>query len=496
MFSRIKSPPFRDLRASQLKVLIGSPCNRLPRRSHAFVSSCASSVRLPLALFLIVTCALFASMPVAAWADPPHRAASTDIGGTEYQNYVNRGTIQAVAGFTLAAMLANYIRKDSRKRQRKDYSWDISYQPDKVLIQECVHEGLYDVRAAAEVERRKIASDPMWLFSALAAKTNYRLHAFVLALCLVVGIAGVPSGIQIYRYNAAMDAGKIQLAAGNMAGAEFEFRRAGGIDPSSMAARSALADILYRGKRLNELVPVLLDACKTSRPDPKNLVMLGDCFMALHRDEDAEEKYRQAIAVGNIVTFSDAELKLSRVLLRQRRIEDCVRELRMLTRVDPRNVKAHSELGKALLSIGFTEEGMEHLEHAVALEPQNVIGLRALADGYVSQTRFADAADMLRTALDIDPEYAEDYYNLGYVLKRMNDTRGAVAAYEKYVAIRTHRYQPVKPTLARSEEPDRSSQEVTDPAAPGPGQTAALHVRTAMSQLQSLQYTRRISMNQ
>jgi tetratricopeptide (TPR) repeat protein len=441
----------------------------------------------------LVLIALFAVGSLRAKADPPHKAASSDVSSMEFQSYVNRGTVQAVAGFTIAAAIASYIRKDSRKRRRKDYSWDLSYQPDKVLIQECVLEGLYDERVAAEMERRSIAHDQAWIFTALSAKTHYRVPSLALAASLTVAIAGIPMGIQTYRFNSAMDAGRIQMAAGNLGGAEFEFRRAIAMDSSATTAKVALADVMYRGKRLNELVPVLLDVCNAPRPDSKSLVMLGDCFMALHRDEDAEEKYRQAIAGARIDTFSDAELKLSRCLLRIRRVEDAVRELRMLARGDPKNVRAHAELGKALLGIGFTEEGMEHLEQSAALEPNNVIGLRALADGYVNQQRYADAADMLRAALSVDPEYAEDYYNLGYVLKRMNDTKGAMSAYEKYVAIRTHHYQPVKPTLAKSEQP---SEESTDPAAPTSGQSAEVHIRTAMAQLQSLQYTRRISMNQ
>jgi len=110
-------------------------------------------------------------------------------------------------------------------------------------------------------------------------------------------------------------------------------------------------------------------------------------------------------------------------------------------------VKVHADLGRLLLTIGFADEGMDHLEYAAALEPGNLVGLRALADGYVSIGRYADAADELRAALAIDPESAEDYFNLGYVLKRVNDLKGASTAYKNYVALTTHNYTPAKSEL-------------------------------------------------
>ncbi len=496
MFSRTLSQPLPGAKPEHAFASTGIRCTTPPvcsqfcrtRFAHSSVYRCLLSC-------LAIAWCLFAIAAKPAYADPPRQSIPGAGNTSEVQAFVNRGSIQAICGFTIASFIAVFMRRDSRRRRRNEYAWDLSYHPERVLIEEFANDADINQRAASELERRHIAADATWLFAALSAQGKYRIHSMLLAVSLVIGIAGIPSGIQMFRVNSALDAGRVQQAAGNIAAAEAEYRHAVKIDGSSIIAKSLLAETLYRQKRLNEMVPILIDVCAVSRPDSRNLIMLGDCFMVLHREDDAEEKYRMAAGGGALM--SEAALKLSRCLQRQHRVEDSVRELRRLTRMDPKNVKAHAELGKALLSISFVDEGMEHLEHATALEPENVIGLRALADGYVNQGRFADAADVLHAALFLDPEYAEDYYNLGYVLKKLNDTKGALDAYQKYVAIRTHHYQPVKPVLVRADSPENPADSSSaDPTAPGFGQTTAVHIRTAMAQLQSLEYTRRISMNQ
>jgi hypothetical protein len=56
----------------------------------------------------------------------------------------------------------------------------------------------------------------------------------------------------------------------------------------------------------------------------------------------------------------------------------------------------------------------------------------------------------VRAAIAQEPEYADNYYDLGYILKLCDDAHGASEAYRLYVSVRTRRYIPFKHVLAGS----------------------------------------------
>ena len=76
--------------------------------------------------------------------------------------------------------------------------------------------------------------------------------------------------------------------------------------------------------------------------------------------------------------FERGRLLVALTLLKQKRLEDAILEVRRLLKQNPDNALAHNILGSALLAQGHYQEGMEALEAATDLNPK-------LVDAYIKQ---------------------------------------------------------------------------------------------------------------
>jgi tetratricopeptide (TPR) repeat protein len=85
------------------------------------------------------------------------------------------------------------------------------------------------------------------------------------------------------------------------------------------------------------------------------------------------------------------------------------------------NPVAEYGLAKVLVKAGRVQEGLQHLEQAVALSPQYVSALTKIADLQVSQGRIQEAIDRYRQVLRCSPDMPEVLNNLAWLLATSDD---------------------------------------------------------------------------
>ena len=266
-----------------------------------------------------------------------------------------------------------------------------------------------------------------------------RRSLFILA-SMAMFVTGVLHGTKFLYTAICVENGRVNIIRRNYAGAIEQYNNALKFDWGNAQLHTLIADAYLRQMRIGNAIPHLMISTKAEHPDPRAWVMLGDCLQVDHRLDEAEEAYREAIALRPYE--GDTYMKLSMCLEKLNRQEDAVRELRKAIRIDQTNVRAQSNLGRLLMQLGFIDEGIDHLRATSALVPDDINAHHALANAYVTAGRFADAAEQFRASLIIQPEYARDYYNLGFVLQKLHDLNGAREAYRIYVAMTTHKYDP------------------------------------------------------
>lgn len=150
----------------------------------------------------------------------------------------------------------------------------------------------------------------------------------------------------------------------------------------------------------------------------------------------------------------------------------------------PDDARTYDAYAAAALKAKRWDDAIRKLKVAVARVPDYPEGYYKLAYAYRQKKEWADAADYYRRYITLNPSRSDTYYGLGAALEGMGDKRGAVAAFDKYVAIekapeKQRFVESAKAELAKM-DPSRAPAPLppvdfstTPPAAATPGDNAA-----------------------
>ena len=101
-----------------------------------------------------------------------------------------------------------------------------------------------------------------------------------------------------------------------------------------------------------------------------------------------------------------------------------------MLRADPRNERARSYLGDALVMLGRLPEALTAYEHAARLAPGNALNHYRVAGAYRSAKRLVDARSSYREVLRLEPDNANAAFELGQVCLGFDSVQEALTAFE------------------------------------------------------------------
>lgn len=126
-----------------------------------------------------------------------------------------------------------------------------------------------------------------------------------------------------------------------------------------------------------------------------------------------------------IVMKSHADLTTFQRTLAPRFLQDTILANEMMLRQNPRDAKAHTEIGSALIMMGKPGDGLTRLQAAIEINPEydEAYYFSGLAYRYLKQLDSARAA--FEKALQFNPRHARARGNLGLVLTEQGDLMAA-----------------------------------------------------------------------
>ncbi len=157
--------------------------------------------------------------------------------------------------------------------------------------------------------------------------------------------------------------------------------------------------------------------------------------------EWAAARYRRALELEP--GFVQAQVGLAEVLRKAGQVGDSIEHARRLVEADPRSAEAHYSLGLALFEAGQADQAGEHFARAAEhyrLELDSQDGdarLHArLARALSRIGRMDEALREYRQALELDPDYADVYFEIGVILADQGRPDEASAHYRRAVELR------------------------------------------------------------
>jgi protein O-GlcNAc transferase len=109
---------------------------------------------------------------------------------------------------------------------------------------------------------------------------------------------------------------------------------------------------------------------------------------------------------------------------------------RQLIGMDPTNADALHLLGVIALQTGNPTSAVDMISHAIQINPNVAIYYLNLGNALQELKQFDAAAASYDRAITLKPDYAEAYYNRGEALQELKQFDGAVASYDKAIALK------------------------------------------------------------
>jgi tetratricopeptide (TPR) repeat protein len=122
-------------------------------------------------------------------------------------------------------------------------------------------------------------------------------------------------------------------------------------------------------------------------------------------------------------------------LFAQQKVGESIKALAKSLQLDVKNAEAHKILGRDLMIIGRFDAAQLEFQQGVRYNPQSAEIHYNLGKLYSMQDNWAPARREFEEALRLDPSYVEDIDALGLAQEALGDDSGAVASYQKAIAL-------------------------------------------------------------
>ena len=193
--------------------------------------------------------------------------------------------------------------------------------------------------------------------------------------------------------------------------------------------------LLAQGKR-DQAVALLRDFIRTDPRDPDARLLLGSILMEAGQRDESIAQLREAVRL--LPQSAEAHNALGEAFNTFGQGSSARPEFERAVQLDPRHAQAQSNLGEVLLQLGEAKAAVPHLEQAIRLfgsKPDAAYPRYLRAKIYTDERDAAKAASELERAVELRPDFAEAWSDLGNARKTQSDDDGALAAFRRAVAL-------------------------------------------------------------
>jgi tetratricopeptide (TPR) repeat protein len=213
----------------------------------------------------------------------------------------------------------------------------------------------------------------------------------------------------------------------------------------------------------------LAEAIRADPADGPAQLLLGEMWNEDDRSDDALEPLTAAVRL--LPGSAEAHNVLGEALNNLNSLDAARAEFEKALQLDPAMAVAHLNLGMVLAQTEDLAHAAEHLDFAIAklgATPQGAQAHYLRAKVYTDLSQIERASSELHIAVKIAPDFAEAWSDLGQARKTLLDDAGALAAFERAVALspsdpvaltrlgnELNQQGKVKPAILQLEKADR-----------------------------------------
>jgi len=195
----------------------------------------------------------------------------------------------------------------------------------------------------------------------------------------------------------------------------------------------AIPRLIKQGKTQNAIKL----AKQILQKDPKNYLAhyyLGKSYIKEGKNDLAILEYRtvnDSAIFGEGIDEVSFRREYSDLLLKYNQFEDALKELLLLSKMDPNNAENFYQIGHIYENQNRYDIALGFLKKCVMYNPKHAKAHAELGLLFYRTKNFNEAKKEIDMALKLSPETYSSYYYLGKILKDAKDLQGAIKAFEK-----------------------------------------------------------------
>jgi tetratricopeptide (TPR) repeat protein len=213
--------------------------------------------------------------------------------------------------------------------------------------------------------------------------------------------------------------GRLLLDAGDLESAKEQFRNVVRLAPDNSDALFSLALLELETREFKSAEKHLLQMLETGEKEQSVYYYLGYTTQQLGKDDEAVKWYGKVTSGEN---WTKSQLRMSKILVQQGRLEEVRESMQRLRRNDPENaVEIYLIEGQILSDLTLYNEAWQLYDQALAIHPDNEDLLYSRALTAEKNNRIDLAEQDMRRILEIDPDNVRALNALGYTLADRTD---------------------------------------------------------------------------
>ncbi|MCM1265346.1 MAG: tetratricopeptide repeat protein [Candidatus Gastranaerophilales bacterium] len=170
-------------------------------------------------------------------------------------------------------------------------------------------------------------------------------------------------------------------------------------------------------------------ALKFSPKDATALFYLANCYDNLGKLSDAERYYIKVLEVRE--NYIDAYKNLCIIYMKTGKEQQAIELAQKAKDIAPNDYTFDYLIGTASVTLKQYNKGIQHLEHALALNPQHFQIYNNLGTAYLLTGMRDKALTCYKKAIKIKPDDAVSYYNIGSIYQIQNQHAQACDYFSK-----------------------------------------------------------------
>lgn len=208
------------------------------------------------------------------------------------------------------------------------------------------------------------------------------------------------------------------------------------MQPDSPQGWTEMAESYYAQKLYSEAIAACQQAIAMEPNWALAYVTMGNIYQAQNQLEEAIRSYQQALQINP--NLAQAHANLGSMFYRQGQLESAIKSYRQAVNLQPDLAAVHWNLAQVLKAVGEMPEAQVSEQRALALNPQ-LGGAEFLfnqGNQFALQGKVEDAIATWKKAIELKPDFAEVYGQMGMVLRHQGKYKEAIPLLEKAIELK------------------------------------------------------------